>query len=103
MEKDLYKKYDVFISHSSEDKEFTNKLAKKLKVRGFNVWYDDFVIQIGNNIRKTISDGIKNSRFGIIILSKSFIKSDWANHEYDGLMTLLRKDETILPIWHALV
>ncbi|MEA4957142.1 hypothetical protein SDC9_40610 [bioreactor metagenome] len=100
MEKDLYKKYDVFISHSSEDKEFTNNLAKKLKGCGFNVWYDDFVIQIGNNIRKTISEGIKNSQFGIIVLSNSFMESDWANHEYDGLMTLLREEEYILPIWH---
>lgn len=100
MEKDLYKQYDVFISHSSEDKEFTNNLAKKLKGCGFNVWYDDFVIQIGNNIRKTISEGIKNSQFGIIVLSNSFMESDWANHEYDGLMTLLREEESILPIWH---
>ena len=34
--------YDVFISHATEDKDFTTPLAVALREAGLKVWYDDF-------------------------------------------------------------
>jgi len=35
---------DVFICHASEDKLFVRPLAHELRLRGFDVWYDEFVL-----------------------------------------------------------
>ena len=35
------KTYDIFLSHSSLDNDFTNKLHSLLEQAGFNVWYDE--------------------------------------------------------------
>lgn len=57
---------DVFICHTSEDKEtFVRLLAEQLKKVLLNVWYDDFSMQLGDSVRNTIEHGLKRSRFGL--------------------------------------
>lgn len=82
------KDYDVFISHASEDKEaVVRPLANALKEKGLNVWYDEFELKIGDSLRRKIDQGLAKSRFGIVVISRSFIKKGWTNYELDGLMT----------------
>jgi len=65
--------YDVFISHASEDKEeFVGPLAKALQKAGYKVWFDEFTLKVGDSLRRSIDNGLKNSRFGIVILSNAF-------------------------------
>src|SRR5690348_16534827 len=66
------KKWDVFISHASEDKqEIAAPLAAKLTQRGIAVWYDDFSLKIGDSLRASIDNGLINSRYGVVILSRN--------------------------------
>lgn len=96
------KEYDVFISHASEDKnEVVRPLANALKEKGLNVWYDEFELKIGDSLRRKIDQGLSRSRFGIVVISKAFIKKGWTNYELDGLMTkAVSGQQTLLPIWH---
>ncbi|MBK7628790.1 MAG: DUF1883 domain-containing protein [Bacteroidales bacterium] len=96
------KSYDVFISHASEDKdEVVRPLAIALQAEGLSVWYDEFEMQIGDSLRRKIDKGLANSRFGIVVLSKDFIKKGWTNYELDGIITKVVSGEQImLPIWH---
>lgn len=97
------KKYDVFISHAYEDKEeIAKKLAYKLKGYGLSVWYDEFCMVPGCNIRQLIDKGLRESEYGIVILSKVFIDKYWTNYELDGLLTFdsVHNDNRIIPIWH---
>ncbi len=95
-------KYDVFISHASEDKDaVVRPLANLLREKGVKVWYDEFELQIGDSLRRKIDLGLANSRFGIVIISRDFIKKGWANYELDGIITKTTSGEQILlPIWH---
>lgn len=99
---DSNKQYDVFISHSSEDKEaVVRPLANTLKEKGVNVWYDEFELKIGDSLRRKIDQGLAKSRFGIVVISKSFINKGWTNYELDGLMTkAISGQQILLPIWH---
>lgn len=60
---------DVFISHAHEDKEVARPLAEALRERGLTVWYDEYVLRLGDSLRETIDRGLATARFGIVILS----------------------------------
>lgn len=94
--------YDVFISHASEDKTpFVEELVKALQDKDVKVWYDSLSIAWGDSLRKQIDDGLKKSRFGIVVLSENYIKKGWTQYELDGLFDIeMAKGKTILPIWH---
>lgn len=96
------KEYDVFISHASEDKDaVVRPLANALVTLGIRVWYDEFELRIGDSLRRKIDFGLARSRFGIVVLSRSFIKKGWTNYELDGLITnAISGKQVILPIWH---
>lgn len=96
------KEYDVFISHASEDKDaVVRPLATALQEKGVRVWYDEFEMRIGDSLRRKIDQGLANSRFGIVVISRSFIKKGWTNYELDGLMTkAISRQQVLLPIWH---
>lgn len=96
--------YDVFISHASEDKEpFVKSLAIALADRGLKVWYDEFTLQIGDSLRRMIDRGIASSRIGLVVLSPSFVKKDWTNHELDGILArTIEGQQRLLPIWHEI-
>ena len=102
LDNDDEKEYDVFISHASEDKEeVVRPLANALKDRKLNVWYDEYELKIGDSLRQKIDKGVANSKFGIVILSKNFIKKGWTNYELDGLITRsISNQQILLPIWH---
>ena len=94
--------YDVFISHASEDKdEFVKPLVEALKTAGYKVWYDEFTLKIGDSLRRSIDNGLKNSRYGIVVFSSAFFAKNWTQYEVDGLVTReMEGHKVILPIWH---
>lgn len=98
--------YDVFISHASEDKEdFVDEFVQELKEREIKVWYDKSQLGWGDSMRKKIDSGLKKSRFGVVILSPSYIAEGkyWTKAELDGLFQLESiNGKKILPIWHKL-
>lgn len=103
-EEDADKVYDVFISHASEDKDdLVRPLAHALMGYGLKVWYDEFELKIGDSLRRKIDLGLAHSRFGIVVLSKSFIKKGWTNYELDGIISKANTGEqVVLPIWHGI-
>lgn len=102
MSEDDYREHDVFISHASEDKdEIVRPLAIALREQGLSVWYDEFELKIGDSLRQKIDKGLAKSRFGIVVLSRCFIKKGWTNYELDGIITkVVSGEQVLLPIWH---
>lgn len=96
-------RFDVFISHASEDKEeVVRPLATALQASGLNVWYDEFELRIGDSLRKRIDRGLSHSRFGVVVLSPAFFGRGWPEYELDGLVTMaVSGEQVLLPIWHS--
>ena len=94
--------WDVFICHASEDKlSVAEPLSKALSSIGLNVWYDDYTLNLGDSLHRSIDQGLRDCRFGIVILSPKFFNKEWPKRELDGLSTReLEGDKIILPIWH---
>ncbi len=98
------KQYDVFISHASEDKDdIVRDLAEALRNNGFEVWYDEFELKIGDSLRKKIDYGLSNANYGIVIISPSFVKKNWTEYELNGMVAReMNGHKVILPIWHKI-
>lgn len=96
--------WDVFISHASEDKEkVAIPLREALVELGVSVWLDKTELVVGDSLRRKIDQGIRSSRFGIVVLSTQFFAKGWTNHELDGLVTkTVAGEQTLLPIWHGI-
>ena len=96
------KLYDVFICHATEDKdEIARPLASALRAEDLQVWYDEFELRIGDNLRRKIDAGLANSRFGVVVISHSFFAKNWPQYELDGLVTReMTGEQVILPLWH---
>ena len=94
--------FDVFISHTSEDKaEVVRPLANALRDAGLSVWYDEFELRIGDSLRRKIDKGLANSRFGVVVLSRTFFGRGWPEYELDGLVTrAVSGEQILLPVWH---
>lgn len=99
---DTGEEYDVFLSHASEDKEsFTDALCNELTKAGIKVWYDAISITWGDSLRAKIDVGLRKSKYGIVVISKDYIKKGWTQYELDGLFQREMTDgKVILPIWH---
>ena len=95
-------RYDVFISHASEDKDsVVRDLANALTAEGLRVWFDEFTLRIGDSLRQKIDRGLASSRVGLVVLSPSFISKGWPNYELDGIVARsVSGEQTLLPIWH---
>ena len=74
--------YDVFVSHSSKDKEFAMRVAGDLTKAGFKVWLDQWQIPIGGSLANAVGEAIKASRFLLIIMSPDYFQSAWTVQEW---------------------
>jgi tetratricopeptide (TPR) repeat protein len=98
--------YDVFISHASEDKAaFVDDLVKVLHERGLRVWYDSFEIKLGDDFRRKMEQGLLGSRFGVVVLSPSFLQANkyWTQQELSALFTFEADEggKRILPVLYG--
>ena len=86
--------YDLFVSHASEDKaEFIEPLVGALEDRGLRVWYDTREIQLGDDFRRKMDEGLSESRFGVVVVSPSFRKY-WPEAELSALFTQSSSSES---------
>lgn len=98
-------RYDLFISHASEDKNgVARPLAAALTALGFAVWYDEEQLEVGSSLRMSIEAGLASSRYGVVVLSRAFFDKPWPQQELNGLFAreLAVGDDVILPLWHEI-
>ena len=99
------KKWDAFISHASEDKsEFVRPLAGALTDSEVTVWYDEFSLNVGDSLSRSIDCGLTNSQYGIVVLSKKFFEKNWTKKELGALESkaIEQGKNTLLPVWHKI-
>lgn len=98
----MEKNWDVFISHASEDKDtVVRQLADTLEKLKVKIWFDEFSLKVGDSLSKSIDEGLQKSKFGIVVISRSFLEKRWTDYEYRSLLS--KEDngkKVILPIWH---
>lgn len=96
---------DFFICHASEDKEtLVLPLVGELIKLNMSVWIDKYEIRLGEDIFHRITEGLKVSRQGIVVLSRNSLRDDkrWIKQEISALFGQETPGEPprLVPIWH---
>ena len=92
--------YDLFLSHSSKDKDVVRPLAERLRADGLKVWFDEWELKPGDNIPHKIEEGLERSRVLVLCMSAHAFGSDWAQLE-SGTFRFrdpLNKDRRFIPL-----
>jgi len=95
----------IFICHCSEDKkDVARPLATALIQEGYEVWFDESIINGGDSILEKINEGLKGTEYGIVIFSKSFfLMRKWPMMELNALAAKETNErKIIIPIWHRI-
>lgn len=94
--------FDVFISYAHEDSEVALTIARGLENKGLNIWIDKKNLMLGDSLIDEIGKAITRSRFGLLVLSKSYLKKQWTITEFKALfhLQLASGQKVILPIWY---
>ena len=72
----------VFISHSSVDKPFVEKLYRRLDEEGLQPWLDKYDLYSGD-LQKQIRPAVESRNVFVIVLSAESVNSDWVEAELD--------------------
>jgi hypothetical protein len=95
------KTFDVFISYASEDERLAEQIVGALQYNGLKVWYAPIAISVGERILLSIESGMRESKTGLLLISKDYIRKGWTQFEFDTLMRqYIEAGNKILPIWH---
>ena len=80
--------WDVFICHASDDKaDVAEPLYKLLDSVGIRCWYDRGEILWGDSIVSKINEGLKSSRFVIVVISPALLSKTWAVKEMNAALS----------------
>jgi hypothetical protein len=90
----------LFLSHTSADKPFVEKLAVDLRKLGVDVWYDNWEIKVGDSIVEKINAALAANDYLVIILSPRAVQSDWVRRELNSSLMRSLSDRSIkvLPV-----
>lgn len=93
----------AFISHDSRDKEaIARPIALNLQRKICPVWYDEFSLKLGVNLRESIEEGLKECKKCVLVLSPNFLSNrSWGKKEFESIFTreILEDAKLVLPIW----
>lgn len=73
--------YSCFISYSTNDQEFANRLHTDLQSKGVRCWFAPHKMQAGKKIHEQIDEAIRIYDKLLLILSDASMTSEWVNTE----------------------
>jgi TIR domain len=73
--------YSVFISYSTKDQPFADRLHADLQARGVRCWFAPHDIQGGRKLHEQIDEAIRVYDKLLLILSDASMTSDWVAEE----------------------
>ena len=73
--------YCCFISYSTKDQEFAERLYADLQNKGVRCWFAPHDIQAGKKIHEQIDEAIRRYERLLLILSPNSMNSDWVKTE----------------------
>ena len=101
--------YSCFISFSSKDQDFANRLYADLQSKGVRCWFAPEHLKIGAELRIDIDESIRVHDKLLLVLSDTSVKSQWVQQEVETALAKergqgrtvlfpIRLDDTVMQI-----
>jgi hypothetical protein len=95
--------YDLAISFAGEDRVIAEKIADKLKLLGYSIFYDKYeqANLWGKDLYAHLNDVYSNkAKYCLMIISSNYQKKHWTNHERQAAQAkaFRQNEEYILPL-----
>lgn len=101
---DLYPSspHDIFLSYAREDEARAARLAEKLVLAGFSVWWDR-EISPGESFGQSIEDALANSLCVLVLWSKHSVTKRWVLAEAEeaanrGVLIPVKYEDVTIPL-----
>ncbi len=83
--------YSCFISYSSKDNDFAQRLHADLRRKGVRCWFAPEDLKIGDKFRTRIDESIRIYDKLMVVLSENSIRSPWVEEEVEAALEKERK------------
>ena len=92
--------YSCFISYSSQDRDFADRLYADLQAKGIRCWLDHEHLKIGDEIRDVIEVNIRVHDKLLLVLSAHSVASEWVRNEVETALEKERRQKrpVLFPI-----
>jgi hypothetical protein len=92
--------YSCFVSYSSKNQAFAERLHADLQAKGVRTWFDREDFKIGDKIRSGINEAIRVHDKLMLVLTEHSIASDWVEGEVEAALERERweKRTVLFPI-----
>lgn len=108
-----FSKWDVFVSHASEDREnIVAAIVVSLRRSGLSVWYDQIDSHFTHpdqvnreDIRSMLESAMSRSEIGLLVFSEAFFSKPWPQEELRYFLRKLQskpQEEVVFPVIHDL-
>ena len=88
--------YSCFISYSSKDDDFAQRLHADLQQQGVRCWFAPEDLKIGDKFRTRIDESIRIYDKLMVILSENSIRSPWVEDEVEAALEKERKQNKLV-------
>ena len=89
---------EIFLSHSSKDREFALQVAEVLRRHGFAVWFAPFNILGAQQWHDEIGAALERCDWFVVLLSPDSVNSMWVKRELHYALRQSRFEEKIVPL-----
>ncbi len=88
--------YSCFISYSSKDREFAERLYADLQRKNVRCWFAPEDLRIGDKLRASFDEAIRLHDKLMVVLSESSVKSPWVEKEVETAFEKERRQNRIV-------
>src|SRR3954462_11277363 len=82
------RKWHVFLSYRSSERAWVLSLYDVLRQLGYSVFMDQFVLNSGAPLARSLGENLDASQAGVLVWSPRSENSAWCQDEYDSFVTL---------------
>ena len=86
------------VCHNSEDKPTAENIAIEMIKAGHEAFFDKWDIRPGDSLIEKISEGISDSSYLLVLLSRNSVKSNWVKRELEIALARQIADKAITVI-----
>ncbi|UCF68372.1 MAG: toll/interleukin-1 receptor domain-containing protein [Acidobacteriota bacterium] len=92
--------YKIFLSYSSHDTRFVERLARELNESQISNWFDRRNLLVGDLFFEEIAQGIEQCEYLGVVISKSALESGWVKKEIELAIKheITKQKVIVLPI-----